>query len=509
MILITSAAYINDELQSEFGKIPPTFLPLQNKRLYEHQIHLLNKLGDKIHFSLPNNFVMNNYDNYLLRNDNIGIIYINPDISLRDSVLLALESIDDSNESLLILHGDTLFSSLPDKIDSVFISHSYDNYNWGRLSNEEIDLVYSGLFWFESKMNFIDILKKSSSFIEAVENYNLRKKLNFQYIDNWFDFGHINTYFRSKSKFTTQRTFNFLQISKHSVKKFSSSKNKMDAEFYWYQNLPNELKYFTPALIGKFDNQVKTGYEIEYLYLNTLNELFVFGDNNYSTWKRIFESCIDFLKVTLQYKIPNDISDFKKGLLKKTNDRLKKFSISEQIDLDKKWFYNGSFIPSINQISEECLKLISDTNFKTITHGDFCFSNILFDFRKNSIKVIDPRGIDFEESHSIYGDLRYDIAKLLHSAVGMYDFIIADRYTLKYDVGINNIEFSIETNEKINELQILLIKKLSDEFIFELDEILAITVHLFLSMLPLHHDNKQRQMALLANAFRIYKIIKQ
>ena len=36
MILITSASYVNQELQNEFGRIPAAFLPLKNKRLYEH-----------------------------------------------------------------------------------------------------------------------------------------------------------------------------------------------------------------------------------------------------------------------------------------------------------------------------------------------------------------------------------------------------------------------------------------------------------------------------------------
>ena len=31
MILVTSASYVNQELQNEFGKIPPAFLPLKNK----------------------------------------------------------------------------------------------------------------------------------------------------------------------------------------------------------------------------------------------------------------------------------------------------------------------------------------------------------------------------------------------------------------------------------------------------------------------------------------------
>ncbi|EAJ5931835.1 capsular biosynthesis protein, partial [Campylobacter coli] len=41
--------------------------------------------------------------------------------------------------------------------------------------------------------------------------------------------------------------------------------------------------------------------------------------------------------------------------------------------------------------------------------------------------------------------------------------------------------------------------------IFNIDDnIKALTLHLFLSMLPLHNDFKEKQMAFLANAFILY-----
>ena len=62
MILITSGAYIDSSLASEFGYIPPCMLPVQNKRLYEHQINLIrNHFGkdEKVVLSLPKSYSMN------------------------------------------------------------------------------------------------------------------------------------------------------------------------------------------------------------------------------------------------------------------------------------------------------------------------------------------------------------------------------------------------------------------------------------------------------------------
>ncbi|WP_252204469.1 hypothetical protein [Campylobacter vulpis] len=54
MLLITSAKYSSADFTLEFGKIVPSFLPLGNKRLYEHQAKLFQK--EKIVLSLPENF---------------------------------------------------------------------------------------------------------------------------------------------------------------------------------------------------------------------------------------------------------------------------------------------------------------------------------------------------------------------------------------------------------------------------------------------------------------------
>lgn len=40
MLLIMSGSYVQQELGAEFGSIPPSFLPLANKRLFKHQVSL-------------------------------------------------------------------------------------------------------------------------------------------------------------------------------------------------------------------------------------------------------------------------------------------------------------------------------------------------------------------------------------------------------------------------------------------------------------------------------------
>ena len=61
MFLITSAAYINPGMASEFGKLPPCMLPVQNRRLYEHQIALVPE-GEEVILSLPQGYSLSAFD---------------------------------------------------------------------------------------------------------------------------------------------------------------------------------------------------------------------------------------------------------------------------------------------------------------------------------------------------------------------------------------------------------------------------------------------------------------
>lgn len=127
----------------------------------------------------------------------------------------------------------------------------------------------------------------------------------------------------------------------------------------------------------------------------------------------------------------------------------------------------------------------------------------MFDFRADNIKTYDPRGIDFLNTITPFGDKRYDYAKLMHSFVGLYDFIVSGFYECK--ITESNIYFSIYESDRLKHIQEMFIDIFCPN---NTKEIYAIMIHLFLSALPLHNDDAQRQNALFANAFRLYYLFK-
>jgi len=137
-----------------------------------------------------------------------------------------------------------------------------------------------------------------------------------------------------------------------------------------------------------------------------------------------------------------------------------------------------------------------------ISHGDLCFSNILYDFRVQSVRLIDPRGTLDEQTFTPYGDGRYDIAKLYHSVIGRYDFIMAGNYHLDI-IGKSSINFRISHHPVLNNIGAQLMENRA--FGYDKEEIIPIMINLFISMLPLHADSDTRQIALIANALRLFK----
>ena len=87
--------------------------------------------------------------------------------------------------------------------------------------------------------------------------------------------------------------------------------------------------------------------------------------------------------------------------------------------------------------------------------------------------------------------------------IGLYDFIIIEEYIFR-EIEEYNIYFEIPISDSKKEISDLFFSLNFEYFNITIKEIYAVMIHLFLSMLPLHSDNPQRQKAFIANAIRLY-----
>ena len=534
MILISSAAFVNADLRAEFGLIPPAFLPLGNKRLYQHQIKKIKTIfpNEKIIISLPSEYQLPKFDEHLLDSNNITIVRTPHNISLGKSIYLIIDKLSlNHNDRLLINYGDSFFSTLEEsKKDSFIVSRNIGYYNRSLVTEkhnriyfqqddsvvDDGELVISGFFYFYSLEKLKgSLLEANFNFLLAIENYFNINPYNIIESKEWHDFGHLNSFFISRTSITTEREFNNLAIDTDKVVKRSKKKLKMKAEANWFKNIPPNLSLFTPRFFSYKENNDFSEYEIEYLYNLPLSDMAVFCELPTSIWMKVFLSCFNFIgqakKLTLADSFDINLSDYDSLYHQKTISRLAEFSKKSDLCLDRQITYNGILSPSINSLAEETAKYIYPTTLDdiTISHGDFCFSNILYNYRAQRIQLIDPRGIDANNKICLYGDMRYDLAKLNHSAIGRYDLIISQRYNINFDLDSYCIDFELfDDNYQIIEESFKSVYREHSLIQYTQKEINAITIHLFLSMLPLHSDSYDRQLAFIANAYRLYNLFK-
>ena len=515
MILVTSATYVNSKLQVEFGRIPPSFLPIGNRRLFEYQLEFLRKALPKhqIFITLPSNFLISSRDTFSLDKYNVAILRSDEELSLGEEVAQAVNLSGGYGEAFYLLYGNTLIEEVPISTDVIGIVKTDKKYLWELEADESAsENVWCGFFSFESIGRFKHVLVQSNNdFIEAVRAYSTKYSVKNVLIYGWHDCRQIDKYFLCRSKFTTQRSFNALSIVDGSVKKTGNPSEKINAESAWFAYVPARLKRFTPQLIESGTDESGLAFYItEYLPLPPLNEVFVYGKTPIFYWHNIFSLCSNFLEICHQFEGEVDVKDLGDSDLAgmKTWLRLEEFcNQSNYPGIDTPNVINGKKIESLRDIVLACLSLVNEGKpILGILHGDFCFSNILFDSRINAIKVLDPRGLSEVGLPTIYGDLRYDLAKLTHSVIGLYDFIMAGAYDLKFTLSNKQCSFDlvIHTDERVKSIQDVY---MSYSFFANTSPIsaLPVTVLLFLSMLPLHSDDKNRQMALLANAMRLYE----
>lgn len=527
-VIITSADYVNQEIQSEFGKIPPSFLPIGNRRLYEIQFNLLENFFDEVIISLPQNFNINAIDKLNFEKFKIKCLFVPTGLTLGESLIYLIHQNEFIEESFSIIHGDSLLKDFDySQEDSVSVNKAPDHYDWGnviiknniicklyesKFSDAEISqYVLSGWFAFSSKDLFIKCLEnQNGKFIDGIYEYSKINSLKPVEPKIWLDFGHLNKFYESRKLLTTERYFNKIEISDNIIKKSSNLfSKKIQAEIDWYSNLPKKLSIFTPIIIDSYCGDEESGYSMKYLNYPTLSEIYVFGKLKINSWKKIFISIRNVLDCFAKFAPTKTIIDRSKiSHFYKAYFRLEDFLKSRKIDDSVNCIYNGKKLPSLKKILDITSSHISSVADKDITvvHGDFCFSNIFYDNRSNSIYLIDPRGLGFDNKPSIYGDRRYDIAKLYHSVIGRYDHIIGNQFNLKIN-GTLDYELEFFDQEYYDLISDEFVKIIFEDLGFDESSIKAITILIFISMLPLHSDDKSRQNALLANSLRLFTML--
>lgn len=201
--------------------------------------------------------------------------------------------------------------------------------------------------------------------------------------------------------------------------------------------------------------------------------------------KKIFKLLLKYLdKFWFQKKINiskkkffNDSIKFYKN---KTYERTKLF-LEKNSDIDK--------IKIINNIKvDNIIKLLSKIDWEYICqgvpcnfHGDLHFENILY-MKKNKFALIDWRQ-DFNGSLK-YGDLYYDLSKIMHGIIISHSKVIAGKYNTKF-IRKNSAVVRLSISRKYKQLLKFYIDWIKTSN-YDLDKVNILTGLIFLNIAPLH-----------------------
>lgn len=541
ILFIPSALLVNEELKSQFGEIPSVLVPLESKTILDHLYDKYYDHVDKIAvIASEKSELIIEYKN--AKGYDIEVLILDNIKDLGYTIYFALDyykSELDSIENLIINFGDTIvYEDVSFNFDYAMFSNTVDSKRWTTFefneckinkildkqitSQTDIYNVFIGLFNFKHVRNLYEIYEKvfqnkkdiiMDSFFETLMLYNNCFDINFINTDNWFDAGHIDRYF-STSKDVKTRYFNTITIDKQRgiLTKKSKNKIKFIKEILWYLKLPGNLQYMSPRVFSYSLDYEKPYVTMEYYSYNNLHDIFLYGNYELYIWKKIFNALFNIIIDMQRYRVHSEKFEIQSSILDmyvvKTVQRLNTLREDDKFKgfFDNPIRINNNEYESLNTYMEATPGLVekyclSNQESLCIIHGDLCFSNILYDSRNNLVRIIDPRG-EFG-SFDIYGDPRYDFAKLSHSIEGKYDFIIADLF--KIDVDGENLRYTIFDSNVHKQIQELYLKKLS-EFIQQTNSVRFIEALLFLSMIPLHKDFPLRQYMMMAIGVELFDV---
>lgn len=518
--LILSGDYVGDDLAADYGRLPVSMLPHRGKRLYESQCDLAEASRSKPVLVLPDDYALPAFDQGRLAARGVRVVRSPHRSTLIGQIEAGLELASDGGD-VFVLVGDTMVETAGQWPKNGFAfpndgSRSDDSRKNGGEPEcpEAMEVAKAcgighGLLHFADRRSLLDMLGKTRDFNRLLELYAAKNAVIPVLDRNCQYYGNAQAYYRSASRcFSTRRGNQITRVANRIIKS-GADKKKIIAEAKWFKSLPPALHRFSPEFLCMSDAD-EASYELEYLPLPLLSDLYTLSALPFAAWLSILEKCRRFIET--MHAVPrthgaNDpISEifFCEMIERKTASRLRALSRKTGLDLDADWRIGGRRQMSINGLVERLMSLIRPTSDKDIVffHGDLHFGNMLFDAAGDRICVLDPRGMLPDGTFMQFGDARYDMAKLCHSVLGLYDFIISGRYQLNW-----SRSYEMDLKIPTGQLQGEVIEAYSAMTIGNVRcvdrDILAITALLFLSMAEIHDEALTTQVAMIGNAYRL------
>ena len=301
-------------------------------------------------------------------------------------------------------------------------------------------------------------------------------------------------------QFTT-RAYNKIKLNEDNTITKTSDTDRFCDEINYYCNIPSKFCSYFPTIINYQNKNKPYSLQMKYYDSIDLGKLMCQTSFDAGKWNAIFKQLNVILKEFQSVSGKNDdVFNFYDSIyIQKTNTEyenllknsiFKDLSTYSNISINGKNYLNYHIIK--NDIEQIIKKLIYSKFEYTMIHGDFCFGNILL-LKDEKLLLVDPRGS--WGAQGIYGDPRYDVAKLYHSFDGCYEYIVNDYFLLNCDKNVINFSYDNDNHNKIKEMFFSLF---SNNIEYKLIEGL-----IYIGMCARHYDNSKRQIVMYATGIKL------
>ena len=358
-----------------------------------------------------------------------------------------------------------------------------------------------GVYFFNDARAFLAALTKNKAeqnLSKVICDYIQSEPVYVHWRKDWYDTGSLKRFHQIPLSFETAKDIEVVRKDNQIIKK-SRNKNFL-AEEYFYRHTPN-LGLF-PQFIQSSGRKLKLTYQplrsLAYyaLFENIPLEQVIHIIN--SLWQLWHSS---FYHTKSHWSQAREQTEWMYGqrVLEVVENKM-----PEWADISF-WTINNKQIKGFVQLRELILKraeeLASDQQVRAI-HGDLHLGNILYDPLSHTFVLVDPRGM-WGKQFSIFGDVRYDFAKFLHSFHGGYEFIKRGLSSIQ-TIGHNSYTFAMPTDPwRILEQ----LKPIVASFNLSLADILWIEGLCFLSMCRCYSDLHLRQQFFLRGLHLLNQLI--
>ncbi|MFF7394921.1 capsular biosynthesis protein [Achromobacter sp. NPDC008082] len=299
------------------------------------------------------------------------------------------------------------------------------------------------------------------------------------------------------------RHFNSVAATdRFTVLKRSSDTAKLRREYDFYALLPPEMQRYFVQPYGFAEEAQTASYRMERLFVPDVALQWTHRAFTPHQFAQLLRRIFHFVNCrTARTGALNDPGN-EALFLAKVEDRiaaLEKSDIYPELEVQCQLAFGGvrAILDRYNRLYDTLTK---DVKFPSpvLSHGDLCFSNILYGRAEGTMKFIDARG--GSKLEDLFMPAYYDVAKLSHSIEGSYDFINAGLFRVELD-DVNRPKLIINSHDESSFAQMFRRQCLQAGFMPRLVRLFEAS--LFISMTPLHIDAPVKVLAFLLNADRI------